>query len=357
MKQANSISIEQYLDAPTQFDTIIDVRAPSEYLQDHIPGALSFPVLSDDERAEIGTLHKQESGFVAKRRGAVLVARNIANAIEQHFADKPVSWRPLIYCWRGGQRSNSMGTIFSRVGWHSAVLQGGYKTFRAQVLSELDTLPNNLRWRVLCGRTGTGKSEVLKQLQAQGEQVLDLEQLAVHRGSVLGHLPGETQPAQKWFESQLWAQLRQLSADRPIYVESESKKIGALQVPQALMDCMRASPCIEITSSIEARVALLKAQYQHFIANTEGQTRLHQQLDCLTALHGNQKIADWKSLAANAQWDDFVAQMLSEHYDPAYDKSIGKNFKSYPNAKRLAASDLSQEGIQAMTKEIIRLPA
>jgi tRNA 2-selenouridine synthase len=238
MKQVTTISISEFLDAPDQFDTIIDVRAPSEYLQDHIPFAFSHPVLSDAQRVEIGTLHKQASGFVAKRRGAVLVARNIADALEEHFANKLPDWRPLIYCWRGGQRSNSMGTIFSRVGWNSAVLQGGYKAFRAQVLMDLNTLPKQLQWRVLCGRTGTGKSEVLQQLEMQGEQVLDLEQLAVHRGSVLGHLPGERQPTQKWFESQIWARLRKFSAKRPIYVESESKKIGAVQVPQALMECI-----------------------------------------------------------------------------------------------------------------------
>jgi tRNA 2-selenouridine synthase len=353
MRQAQDITISEYLDAPDQFHTVIDVRAPSEFINDHIPGAVSHPVLSDEERAEIGTLHKQASGFVAKRRGAVLVARNIANTLEKAFAEKPPQWRPLVYCWRGGQRSNSMATIFSRIGWRASVLQGGYKTFRARVLSDLDLLPQTLNWQVLCGRTGTGKSEVLKSLSAAGAQVLDLEAIASHRGSVLGHLPGASQPAQKWFDSQVWEKLRSFDLTRPVFVESESKKIGALQVPQSLMSCMRDSKCIELTASLPERVALLKGQYQHFIGNSEGLVHLFRQLDCLSDLHGARKISDWKSLASAQKWDEFVTLILQEHYDPAYDKSIGRNFKRHPEAKRLEATNLQAIGIATITDELL----
>ncbi len=246
-----------------------------------------------------------------------------------------------------------MATIFARIGWHAAVLQGGYKTFRSRVLSDLDVMPQTINWRVLCGRTGTGKSELLKTLAASGAQVLDLENIASHRGSVLGHLPGAPQPAQKWFDSQVWEKLRKFDPQKPVYVESESKKIGALQVPETLMRCMRESDCVEVTASLPDRVALLKGQYEHFICDLDGLDHLFRQLDCLTDLHGAQKISDWKALARAYQWDEFVERVLQEHYDPAYDKSIGRNFKRYAHAIGLRATDLTETGIATMTDELL----
>src|SRR2546421_757874 len=217
------------------FDAIIDARTPSEYALDHIPGAVSAPVLDDAERAEVGTLYKQVSPFEAKKLGASLVAKNVARHIEALFRPHDKNWRPLIYCWRGGKRSGAMAHILREVGWPAETLEGGYRAYRRWVVDALATVPAEIDFIVVHGPTGSGKSRFLSALSRAGAQVLDLEALAAHRGSVLGGLPGEPQPSQKWFESQLLSQLRRLERARPVFVEGESKKIGELQVPEALM--------------------------------------------------------------------------------------------------------------------------
>ena len=243
------------------FDTIIDVRSPAEFALDRVPGAISAPVLDNEERARIGTLHKQDSAFAAKKAGAALVARNIARHLEEQFQDRPREWRPLIYCWRGGQRSGSMAEIFSRIGWKAGQLDGGYRSYRRFVLQRLEDVPAGLQFRIVCGVTGSGKSRLLRALAVARAQVLDLEDIARHRGSVLGSLPGEAQPSQKMFESLVRHALDNFDPARPIFVEAESKKIGALQVPDALMTRMRGSPCIRLHLDLPLRVELLKGEY------------------------------------------------------------------------------------------------
>src|SRR5918996_464333 len=227
-----------------QFDTIIDVRSPAEYAEDHIPGAISAPVLDDAERAEVGTLYKQVSPFDAKKAGAALVAKNVSRHIDELFNGKDKAWRPLVYCWRGGKRSGAMAHILREVGWNADTLEGGYKAYRRWVLQELEKIPEKLDFRVIHGPTGSGKSRLLTALRRASAQVLDLEDLAAHRGSVLGNLPDRPQPSQKMFESMLLHKLSDLQPGKPVYVEGESKKIGELQIPEALMSSMRASACI-----------------------------------------------------------------------------------------------------------------
>ena len=305
------------------FDAIIDARTPSEYALDHIPGAISAPVLDDAERAQVGTLYKQVSPFDAKKLGGALVAKNVARHVETIFKHSPSGWKPLIYCWRGGKRSGAMAHILREIGWDARTLPGGYRAYRRWVLQELENLPATLQSRVIHGPTGSGKSRFLAALERAGAQVLDLEALAAHRGSVLGGLPERPQPSQKWFESQLLAKLAQFDRAKPVFVEGESKKIGELQVPEALMARMRASPCIVLDTALETRVALLLDEYGHFVA---GRAALDAQLDCLAALHGKEKIAQWKALAAAGDWREFVARLLVEHYDPAYRRSSMRNF-------------------------------
>jgi tRNA 2-selenouridine synthase len=353
MRQSQSITIDEYLAAPERFSDVIDVRAPSEFALDHLPGALALSVLNDPEREQIGTLHKQVGSFEAKRAGAALVAKNIAHMLETALAVKPIDWKPLVYCWRGGQRSNSLATIMARIGWKTAVLEGGYKAIRNQVLAQLQILPESLELRVICGRTGTGKSVLLNELAAQDAQVLDLEALACHRGSVLGHLPQTPQPSQKWFETQVWWALRQFDPKRPVYLESESKKIGAVQVPEALMNKMRASECIEVSAAIPARSELLLAQYQHFMATKDGMAALHGQLDCLVSLHGAKRVQEWKDLTNALDWHGFVERVLVEHYDPAYDKSIDRNFVHRANARQIALVQLDGASIASAAKQIL----
>jgi tRNA 2-selenouridine synthase len=327
------VSCANALRADTQFDAALDVRSEGEFADDHLPGAVNLPVLHDAERAEIGTLHKQVSAFDARRRGAALVARNIAAIVEGPLADKPRDWTPLVYCWRGGQRSAALVHVLQRIGWRAQQLEGGYRAYRRQVLLDLVDLPTGLEFQVLCGTTGSGKSRLLQQLAQIGAQVLDLEQLANHRGSVLGGMPLSPQPSQKMFESRLWSALRALHADAPVFVESESRKVGDLRVPDALVTAMRTAPCIRIELPLGERVKLLREEYAHF---EQVPADLAAKLDCLVTLHGHQRIAQWKGLASAGRWDDMVGCLLSEHYDPAYLRSIRRNFSRIDAARTVS---------------------
>ena len=231
------------------FDTIIDARSEDEHALDHVPGAVNWPTLDNLQRIEIGTLYKQVNPFEAKKRGAALSARNIAAHIEREVIDKPRGWRPLVYCWRGGNRSGALATILGAIGFQVTLIEGGYKAWRAALVDDLERLAPTLRYRVICGPTGSGKTRLLQALAANGAQVLDLEALANHRSSVLGHIPGVEQPSQKRFDSLIWDSLQHFDPARPVFVESESKKVGNLRVPDALMDAMRASDCIDVQLS------------------------------------------------------------------------------------------------------------
>jgi tRNA 2-selenouridine synthase len=339
------------------FEEVIDVRSPSEFAADHVPRAANHPVLDDAERAEIGTLYKH-SPFDSKKRGAVLVARNIARHLEQTFLQRQRSWRPLVYCWRGGERSGAMVHVLRRIGWQAAQLEGGYKAYRREVIAQLERLPRGFRYVVLCGETGSGKSRLLEALDAAGAQVLDLEQLAAHRGSVLGDLPDAPQPSQKLFETRLWDRLRRLDPDLPVFVEAESKKIGQLQVPDALLETMRAGECIRIEAPLGARVGFLIAEYRHFLVD---RIQLKAQLDCLVALHGRERIGAWQRLADRGEWEQLVEELLVTHYDPAYRRSTQKNYAGLAAAHVLRPGDLAPAAItqlaEALCAFVARAPA
>jgi tRNA 2-selenouridine synthase len=334
-----------------RFDAIIDVRSESEFAEDHVPGAINCPVLSDEERARVGTLYKQAGPFEAKKIGAALVSRNIGRHIDMAFADKPRDWKPLIYCWRGGNRSGSLALVLAKIGWPAVQLDGGYREYRRHVNQALSEMPSRFRFRVICGTTGSGKSRLLQTLAAQGAQVLDLEQLASHRGSVLGHLPSEPQPTQKRFESGVWHSLRQFDPNRIVFVESESKKIGNVRVPDALMAKMRASPCVSLQLSRTDRVRLLTEDYAHFIGDP---ALLNTQLACLVALHGREKIARWQALASNGQMDTLVEELLADHYDPAYIRSIDRNFSQFSHASRLELSSISEDSFHRAAHDLLQ---
>jgi len=348
MKYPAVLSINDVLPALDEFDTIIDARSESEYALDHIPGAINCPVLNDEERILVGTTYKQVGAFEAKRIGAPLVARNISRYIDTLFADKPRDWKPLVYCWRGGNRSGSMAHILAKVGWPVVQLDGGYKAFRGAVNAALED-PPALQYRVVCGTTGSGKSRLLETLDAIGAQVLDLERLAAHRGSVLGHLPGEPQPSQKMFETRIWDKLRRFDPSKPVFVESESKKVGNLRVPEVVMERMRAAPCIALTLSRPNRVRLLMEDYQHFCADPAA---LNGQLDHLVQLHGRAKIDAWHEMANTGRMPELVDELLVEHYDPAYLRSIDRNFVQYPQAQVLELSDIGKEDFLAAARAL-----
>jgi tRNA 2-selenouridine synthase len=333
-----------------RFDTLIDARTPAEYAEDHIPGAVSAPVLDDAQRAEVGTLYKQVSPFDAKKLGAALVSRNVARHVETLFAGKDRGWRPLVYCWRGGKRSGAMAHVLREIGWDAKTLEGGYRAYRAWVISQLSEAPSTLEFRVVHGATGSGKSRLLASLARAGAQVLDLEGLASHRGSVLGGLPGQPQPSQKMFESQLLHAMSALDPSRPVFVEGESKKIGQLHVPEALIERMRAAECIRLESSLETRVTLLLEEYRHFL---EDQSKLETQLDCLAALHGRARIAEWKALAARGEWRAFVERLLTEHYDPAYRNSSMRNFVRLADAPAVRIESASDAAFNQAAETLV----
>lgn len=343
------IACDEALAQLAQFDAILDVRSPSEFAEDHVPGASNVPVLDDAERAEVGTLHKQVSAFAARRRGAVLIARNIARHVEAQFADKPREWRPLVYCWRGGARSGAMTHVLTRIGWHARQLDGGYRAYRRAVVAALQDLPARFDFRVICGTTGSGKSRLLGELRRAGAQVLDLERLAQHRGSVLGGLPAQPQPTQKMFETRVWWTLRAFDAARPVFVESESRKVGDLRVPDALIERMRAAHCVRVELPLVERVRLLRDEYLHFEADPQA---LFAQLDCLVPLHGRERIESWKALARQGLWDALVERLLVEHYDPAYQRSIRRNFGRIDAAPTVRPASASEAAYAELARSL-----
>lgn len=332
------------------FDEIIDARSPGEFAEDHLPGAISLPVLNDAERAMVGTLHKQSSAFEAKKVGAALVARNIAHHLETYFHSKPRNYRPLIYCWRGGSRSGAMTTILRSVGWNAAQLEGGHKAYRHHVIEQLAALPEQLDFRVICGPTGVGKSRFLRELKACNAQVLDLEDLAAHMGSVLGAYPVRQQPAQKLFESRIWFALQGFDAKRPVFVESESKKIGNLHTPEVLLQRMRAASCINLHAEIPVRVELLKQEYAHFLGNVE---LLAGKLDCLVTIQGRERIENWKTQARAGHWDELVTELLIHHYDPAYTRSLDRNYVGALAAETLQLPAADPDTLAQMARQLV----
>lgn len=332
------------------FDDIIDVRSPAEFADDHIPGAINCPVLDDEERRIVGTLYVQTSAFEARKLGGAMVARNIARHLDERFRDKPQSWRPLIYCWRGGMRSGSFVTWMRLVGWDAQQLAGGYKPWRQYVLSQLAECPPRLDLRVICGATGSAKTRVLEAMAAQGAQIIDLEGLAVHKGSLLGSIPGQAQPSQKWFETQLVTQMETLDPTRPVFIEAESRKIGHVQVPEALMQRMREAPCIEIVASEQARLDYLLRDYAYL---GDDPVALADKLGALKGLQENATLARWQAWAAAGNLAPLFDELMRLHYDPLYRRSQRRIYRGYDTAQRVTSDTLSPLGIATLAHAIL----
>jgi len=329
------------------FDDIVDVRSPAEFAEDHVPGAVNLPVLDNDERARVGTIYVQESRFKARRLGAALVARNIARHLEEGLKDKPGSWAPLVYCWRGGQRSNAFATVVEQVGWRPTVLAGGYKTYRRRVTAALYDAEPDFKVVLLDGYTGVAKTEMLRRLAGLGVQTLDLEGLAAHRGSLFGALPGRPQPHQKGFESALLARIDGLDRARPVVVEAESSKVGELNVPPMLWKAMLAAPRIELTAPREARARYTTCAYGDIIADPAA---LDEILGKLPAHHGKERRAEWRALAEAGAFTDLAAGLMEHHYDPAYERSQRKETR--PCVELVSLGDLEPASLDAAAARI-----
>ncbi len=332
------------------FDAIIDARTEDEHALDHVPGAVNWPTLDNAQRIEVGTLYKQVNPFEARKIGAAQSARNIAAHIEREVIDKPRGWRPLVYCWRGGNRSGALATILGAIGFQVTLIEGGYKAWRAALVEDLERLAPTLQYRVICGPTGSGKTRLLHALAAEGAQVLDLEGLACHRSSVLGHLPGQPQPSQKHFDSLLWARLKGFDPARVVYVESESKKVGNLRVPDALMDAMRSSPCIDLQLPDNERVGLLLEDYDFFVQDPD---HFCSRLQALAELRGREVVNGWVERVRAGQTPEVVLDLLLQHYDPMYAASIRRNFVQYGQASVCALPDRSAASMAQAARALV----
>ena len=334
----------------SEFTDIIDARSEGEFAEDHLPGAINWPSLNTAERQLVGTEYKQFSAFEAKKRGAALVAKNIAVHLERDVINKPRGWQPLVYCWRGGKRSGSLALILDQIGFNVTLVDGGYKAFRAALVADLPQLAGRFDYRVICGTTGSGKTRLLQALAAQGAQVLDLEALANHRSSVLGVIPGLPQPAQKAYDSLIWAALKSFDPTRLVYIESESKKVGNVAIPEGLIAAMRSAPCLQLDLSEDERVALLLEDYDFFVKDIE---YFCDRLGALTQARGKDVVLDWQTRARGGYVANVVRELLINHYDPVYLQSMKRNFSQYLTAAVIAPADRSVGSMQILASELL----
>jgi tRNA 2-selenouridine synthase len=344
------ISADEALGRLGDFSTVIDARSEGEYAEDHLPAAVNWPSLHDEERRIVGTQYKQINAFEAKKLGAALVAKNIAEHIQREVLDKPREWQPLVYCWRGGKRSGSLALILDQIGFRVTLVDGGYKAFRAALVCALPQLAARYRYQVVCGTTGSGKTRLLQALAAQGAQVLDLEALANHRSSVLGMIPGVAQPSQKAFDTSIWAALHSFHPDRPVFIESESKKVGNVAVPEGLIAAMRSSPCLQLDLPEDERVALLLEDYDFFVRDT---AFFCERLGALTEARGKETVQDWQARAQSGDVASVVRELLVRHYDPVYLQSMRRNFELYPAARVLAPRDHTVDAMHELARTML----
>lgn len=237
---------------------IIDVRSPGEYKHAHIPGAISIPLFDNDERAQVGTKYKNAGKDSAVLLGLSLVGPKLADFVKQSKKLNPQGKEVLVHCWRGGMRSSSFAWLLDTAGLTASTLTGGYKVYRNAVLSSFSE-PLNLL--ILGGKTGSGKTDILKELARQGEQIIDLEGLANHKGSTYGAIGQAPQPATEQFENLIHAAARQLDRTKRIWLEDESRSIGSCFIPMPLWHQMRAAPVAFIDVTKACRVERLVHEY------------------------------------------------------------------------------------------------
>ena len=331
-----------------KFDTIIDVRSPLEFAEDHIVGAINCPVLSDLERQKVGTIYKKESSFKAKIIGSSLTAKNIAFHIENNFMEKKGSWQPLIYCWRGGQRSKAFSIVLSEVGWRTTQLKGGYKEYRNQVINFLDNIGPKLKITLISGKTGSAKTKILKSIENEGGQILDLEGLANHKGSLLGKIPDLIQPSQKFFESLIFNKIQKLNLKDKIYIEAESSKIGNIHIPKSIWKKMINSPRIEISANVELRAKFLVSDYDYMCNDP---TLINHIIKGLKNRLSKKLFDEWTNLIDRKKWFDLTKSFLKNHYDPSYSSNTIKNDRKV--IKKITATSLNNSDIKDIAKRIL----
>lgn len=332
-----------------EFDEVIDVRSPSEFDEDHVPGAINLPVLSDEQRHEVGTVYRNRP-FEARRLGASYINARVAEHLGGELATRPKGWRPLLYCWRGGMRSRSFAVVLRSIGWRAGVLEGGYKAWRRFMIADLEKRFNDraLTFHLLSGLTGTAKSHLLTALGEAGAQILDLEMLANHRGSILGSMG--PQPSQKRFESALYESISACDPGRPVFVEAESNRIGTVQLPAALWHRFRTGVVHAVSLPLEERVRHLLAHYPHF---QEDPARLVATVDGLRRIRGNEIVDQWAEFINAGDWTSFVRSVLVNHYDKVY-RRPGSEKSVYPApSEAIVLADASPASLAAAAARVV----
>lgn len=348
MKHVETITLPHDLN---EFTEIIDVRAPSEFAEDHLPGAINLPVLSDSQREEVGTLYNSDP-FAARKLGAAMISANAAEHISTHLADKDKNYAPLVYCWRGGMRSGSLAHILRSIGWRARIIDGGYKAFRSFIRSDLTTLFSNdqLQLTILSGPTGVAKTRMLHTLREEGAQILDLEGLANHKGSVLGLTPDTEQDSQKHFETNLWHAISQLDPNKAIFTEAESNRIGKLHCPPPLWKKLGEGKVIELQLPLDQRAKFLLDDYPYFTEQTD---HLKGLLERLIKLRGHDQVQKWHEQIDKRQWVDFVTSMLEDHYDLVY-RQAGDGESNYSKpSSTLELADFSDQTLRKGAQRLI----
>jgi len=330
------------------YDLIIDARSPREYEEDHIPGAVNMPVVDNEEYAEVGTLHRTDK-VGAYRIGVRYSLMNIARHLAEDLPRYNEQSRILVYCFRGGKRSRLWGDALETIGYKVDKLKGGWKGYRRWVNGQLAHIPTLYRYNVLSGPTGCGKTRLLYALRDAGAQVLDLEDIASHRGSVLGVIPGISQPSQKYFDSLMLRQLSAYDPTRPIWVEAESKKIGNVQLPNALLETMKKGLTIQVDADMEQRVLLWRQDYRHFEDDPKG---MLERLLFLRPLVGGEEFAAWEELAKQPQMPALFERLMRNHYDPSYRRSVLRNYPAIDASPLIALHDLSPAGLRSVAESM-----
>ncbi len=320
---------------------LLDVRTPTEYAQGHVPGAVNLPLFSDEERAEVGTLYKQVSPERAFLKGLDFAGAKMSWYVKEAMRLAP-GRSVAVHCWRGGQRSGSVGTLLSFAKFDVKVLEGGYKAYRHHVLEQLAL--RNHKYVVLGGKTGSGKTLILNQLAALGEQVVDLEGLAHHKGSAFGALGELPQPTVEQFENDLWSELSKLDPGRRIWVENESRNIGKVFVPNELFDHIKSSPLVHLEIPFEERTKYLVEGYANF-----PKEEIIASLLKITKRMGGNNVK--KALEAYEAGDVTKATAIALHYyDKTYTHSTSKgNFSQTVN---LDMDKIDVEGIASQLIEV-----
>jgi len=327
------INIQQYW--TTHKNTpLFDVRTPSEYHKGHIPTAINLPLFSDEERAVVGTIYKKQNPQEALLKGLEFVGPKLRSFIEQ-VKTYTESTAISVHCWRGGKRSGSIAWLLGMAGYQVTSLQGGYKAYRTQVLENLSTpLPYLL---VLGGKTGCGKTKILKALAKQGEQIIDLEGLAHHKGSAFGWIGEDDQPSTEQFENNLYEHIRSLDRQKRIWVENESKGIGKVFLPTPFWTQMKTAPLINIELPEAVRLAFLIEEYtvEDIAALKAGFHKIKKRLGGQRYQEAIQFL-EQKEVAA-------AARIALQYYDKSYQYMLTKN--AAPIIHKLQFSKLNPEQI------------